>query len=371
MLSILFILLVLVVVGWVLREAFFQGPEIAPTPLPDGGIIDLHCHCAGLGAGSSGCYLSPEMRRSWKYRLYLRGFGTTETELLKHGDQLGIKRIAELVKESRHVSAAVILALDCVVDRQGREDRPSTIFSIPNEFVARETARYPQLYFGASVHPYRRDAGRRLEWCRLHGARLVKWLPSIQWIDPADPGLEPFYRKLVELDLPLLSHAGDEASFTRALDELADPARLELPLSLGVRVIAAHVGSTGRNGGEDNMDRTVALMARFDNLWADVSALTQINRKRFFQRALATPKIHDRLLYGTDHPLTNMLIVSPWYFPLRLRIGQMLSISRVDNPWDRDVLLKQALGLPASVFRLPAEVLKVAGGSACNRAPDG
>ena len=54
---------------------------------------------------------------------------------------------------------------------------------------------------------------------------------------------------MIELDLPLLSHAGDERSFTQAADELADPMRLRLPLELGVRVIAAHIGSTGKNQG--------------------------------------------------------------------------------------------------------------------------
>jgi len=63
-------------------------------------------------------------------------------------------------------------------------------------------------------------------------------------IDPADPRLIPFYKKLVELKLPLLSHTGKEKSFSRSDEEWGDPEKLRLPLSLGVTVVAAHIASS-------------------------------------------------------------------------------------------------------------------------------
>lgn len=342
-----------------LRLIFFRGPLLPPSENSSQVIIDMHCHCAGIGAGDSGCFISAAMRKSWKYKLYFAGFNISEKELESHGDQVGIERIARQVTDSHAVAGAVILAMDGVIAENGEMDRSRTIFYIPNEFVARETARHPCLYFGASVNPYRPDALSRLEWCKKQDAKLVKWLPSIQYIDPSDRRIEPFYRKLIELDLPLLSHAGDERSFTQAANELADPMRLRLPLELGVRVIAAHIGSTGKNEGQDNMARTVALMDEFPNLWADISALTQINRKGFLLRALKTPRLHDRLLYGTDYPLTNMVLVSPYYLPLHLSWKQMRSIGKIRNSWDRDVALKQALGVPAQVFNSPAQLLGI------------
>ena len=342
-----------------LRLIFFRGPLLPPSENSSQVIIDMHCHCAGIGAGDSGCFISAALRKSWKYKLYFAGFNISEKELESHGDQVGIERIARQVTDSHAVAGAVILAMDGVIAENGEMDRSRTIFYIPNEFVARETARHPCLYFGASVNPYRPVALSRLEWCKKQDAKLVKWLPSIQYIDPSDRRIEPFYHKLIELDLPLLSHAGNERSFTQAANELADPMRLRLPLELGVRVIAAHIGSTGKNVGQDNMERTVALMDEFPNLWADISALTQINRKGFLIRALKTPRLHDRLLYGTDYPLTNMVLVSPYYLPLHLRWKQMRSIVRIQNSWDRDVALKQALGVPAQVFNSPAQLLGI------------
>jgi hypothetical protein len=299
------------------------------------------------------------MRNSWKYRLYLKGFDLTEREIAGEGDQISIRKISEQLRESEQLSGAVILAMDAVYGENGEIDRSRTEFSIPDSFVQVETARYSNLYFGASVNPLRKDALEQLEWCKENGAVLIKWIPSIQLIDPRDVRIEPFYRRLVELDLPLLSHAGSERSFTHAADELSDPMRLRLPLSLGVQVIAAHMGTTGKNEGQDNLERTVMLMDEFPNLWGDISALTQINRKHFLRRVLQQSGIHRRLLYGTDYPLINMALVSPYHYPLQLSWKQIRSIAKIENPWDRDVALKRALRVPEEAFYKPAELLGI------------
>jgi hypothetical protein len=45
---------------------------------------------------------------------------------------------------------------------------------------------------------------QRLGRVKADGALLIKWLPAIPHIAPADPRLIPLYQKLVELDLSLL-----------------------------------------------------------------------------------------------------------------------------------------------------------------------
>ncbi|RQW82134.1 MAG: metal-dependent hydrolase, partial [Geobacter sp.] len=209
-------------------------------------LIDIHCHTAGIGSRGSGCFVSQGLRNSFRYRFYLKAFGVTERELLTEGDGLIMQRISQSLARSRRVSAAVILALDGVAARDGELDESATEIFIPNQFVANEVRRYPNLLFGASINPLRRDALRRLEEVAADGAVLLKWLPPIQHIDPADQELVPFYLRLKELGLPLLSHTGSEHSFTRARNEFGDPERLRLPLSLGVTVIAAHGAGSGR-----------------------------------------------------------------------------------------------------------------------------
>ena len=313
-------------------------------------LIDIHCHTAGIGAGGSGCFVSPALRRSWKYRIYLRAFGVTEKELQKEGDRLILQRLSENLAGSRRVAAAVVLAMDGVVDENGELDRAKTEIYIPNEFVAAETARYDNLLYGASINPYRRDALQRLDQAAGDGAVLVKWLPSIQHIDPADERLIPFYLKLKALGLPLLTHTGEEGSFTWTRDELGDPERLRLPLSLGVTVIAAHAASSGKNHGEQNHDRFLRLCREYPNLYADISALTQLNRLGHLPRLLKHRELHGRLLYGTDMPLLNTGIVSPYAFSFRISPRRMFAIARIANPWDRDVALKEALGVDNDIL---------------------
>jgi uncharacterized protein len=342
------------------RAVLFRGPCRAPQPLPAEPIIDLHCHTAGIGAGGSGCFVSPRIEQSFKFGLYLKSFGVTRTELLAQGDGLIVTRISQRVAASRYVQKAVVLALDGVVNERGELDREKTEIYVPDEFLAGEVAKHPNLLFGASVNPYRPDALARLEWARAHGAVLVKWLPAIQDIDPADERLIPFYRKLVELKLPLLTHAGDEHSFSRARDEFSDPERLRLPLQLGVTVIVAHTAAPGRYGGERGVDRLARLMREFPNCYADISSLTQITKPGSLGEALARPEFKGRLLYGTDYPLVAMrALVSPWGFPLRLTWRQMRAIAAIANPWDRDVALKQALGVPADVWTRAGRVLQI------------
>lgn len=334
-----------------------RGTEAMET---EKSIIDIHCHTAGIGAGESGCFVSERLQRSWKYRIYLRAFGVTEKELLKEGDGLILRRVSEGMAQSRRVAAAVILAMDGVVGEDGELDRAKTEICIPNEFVATEVRRYPNLLFGASINPYRRDALQRLEKAYADGAVLVKWLPSIQHIDPSDERLIPFYLKLKELGLPLLTHTGEESSFTWTRDELGDPERLRLPLSLGVTVIAAHAASNGRNHGERNHDRFLRLCREYPNLYADISALTQLNRLGHLPRLLKHRALHGRLLYGTDMPLLNTGIVSPFAFSFHLSPRRMLTIARIANPWDRDVALKEALGVSVDIFSNAQDIIRIA-----------
>lgn len=350
---------IIIAAALVLRWVFFSGPFRKPETVSSRPIIDLHCHVAGLGGGNSGCFISPKLRANFRFGIYLKGFGVTQEELKTQGDQLGIQRIAERIHASRHVDKAVVLAVDGVVNSEGELDRTLTEFYVPNEFVARETARYPNLLFGASINPHRHDALQRLEWAKTNGAVLIKWIPSVMLVDPADETLRPFYQKMKELNLPLLTHGGREKSFTRARDELADPVRLKLPLEIGVRVIVAHVATTGENEGVEDFQRLLPMFGAYTNLYADISSLTQANKIGYLRRTLADQRPAGRLLYGTDYPLIDTALVSPWLFPLNLTREQMSEISAIENPFDRDARLKQALGVPNEIFGRTAEFLGI------------
>lgn len=353
------LLICLLSTGLIAREILFESASQVSLGVPKSPVIDMHVHTAGLGYGESGCFISEGMKDSYKFDYYLRAFGVTRKEMEAEGDQLVIQRIAKTIADAENVDAAVVLAMDGVINEKGALDKEKTQVYIPNDYVARETARYPSLFFGASINPYRKDSLAQLEKVKSQGAKLIKWIPNIQHIDPSDKKIIPFYKKMKELELPLLSHTGQERSFDSAIDEYADPKKLELPLSLGVTVIAAHIATTGEIEEESNFQRIMPLFAKYSNLYADISSLTQINKLGYLAKALKTPVLKDKLIYGSDYPLVNMILVSAYYFPLNLTFKEMYTISGIDNPWDRDVALKQALGVPSTVFLDSAKLLNI------------
>ena len=93
------------------------------------------------------------------------------------------------------------------------------------------------------------------------------------------------------------------------------------------------------------------MMSAYPNLYADISSLTQVNKLGYLAEALHHPEFQGRLVYGTDYPLIAVKpLVSPLYFQKQLTFRQQFAIARIKNPWDRDVALKQALGVPAEIW---------------------
>ncbi|MFK7909327.1 MAG: amidohydrolase family protein [Akkermansiaceae bacterium] len=355
----LWFVLAAVVLLLLLRVLLFKGPMVERRASPPEGILDMHCHTAGFGAGGSGAKVSNNMRKSWKFGLYLRIFGTSESEVSEKGDEVVMDVIEKSIADSKYVDDVVILAMDAPYDAEGELLGDELEVYVPNRFVGEEVKSRKGLHFGASVHPNRSDALEELEWSKANGAVFVKWLPNIQGINPSDERYRAYYEKLVELDLPLLTHVGDEDSFSKTDNALGDPRLLKLPLECGVRVIAAHVASSGERDGVENIERLLEMMPSFSNLYADISTLTQANRCKYLPQVLNDERLKGRLMYGTDYPLTNTPLVTALQYPLRLTVREMVKIVLTKNSWDRDVMLKAALGCPREVFELSRSFLKL------------
>lgn len=93
--------------------------------------------------------------------------------------------------------------------------------------------------------------------------------------------------------------------------------------------------------------------------YTEISSLTQINKLGYLYDALAVPGLSERMLYGSDWPLQFFPLVSPWYQIGRIGIGEIRKVGRLKNPWDRDVALKRAMGVPEDVFVRARAVLKI------------
>ena len=301
-------------------------------------FIDIHAHVGCFGDGKSGCFLSESLKKSEKYKRYPMAFEIPK-KLLEGNDARFFKEFSQKIEKSSCVQAAVLLAMDGYYDKQtGKLDTEKTEIMIPNKFVAEETKKYPNLLWAASVNPYRKDWENELEYAYKNGAVMVKLLPAIQGFHPDDPDIKPFYRKLKQLNLPILIHLDDEGSFSRSYKEFIGVYKIEAALKEGVTVVVAHVASRGKSevpksfagmSGSGTVSlanyEQIKILARNpnykQNLFVDISALPMTcTRERDLAKVMKDKDLWaGRMLWGSDYPLNHWFLTS--YYNRRIRTG--------------------------------------------------
>ncbi len=304
-------------------------------------LIDCHVHLAALPDSDNGCYISPKMLQSplfrfllWKHRL---SPSNPRDANRKYLDDL----LTEL-RASRQVQKAVILGMDGVYDQNGRLNQEHTDFLIGNDYVLKTAQAHPtELLAGVSINPQRRDAIDEVHRCADAGAVLVKVLPNAQQFNPADPAYKPFYRALADRKLPFLSHVGYEFSLIGKDQSVGDPDRLKLALDEGATVIAAHACSYGLMLYEKFLPTFQDFTKRYPHFYADISALTLPNRLKMLLHLRRHPELYDRLLFGTDYPL-SVFHLAAWG---RVGWGALRKMIRTKNRFDRQVEVCRGLGV--------------------------
>jgi hypothetical protein len=208
--------------------------------------------------------------------------------------------------------------------------------------------------FGASVHPFRRDALAELDRVVALGACLIKWIPSAQNIAPDDPQCLPFYDRMAQHGIPLLSHTGIEHTLPMFDDALNATRRLTPALDRGVTVIAAHCGARLFLHERCHFDEWARLAREHPRLYGDVSAFGLPVHGRPLRRILKDPALLAKVVYGSDFPASAM----PLWYAHRLGLRQALRLRAVPNPFDRVFLTMRAMGLPDQVFSRAGELLR-------------
>ena len=318
--------------------------------------LDIHTHLVGI-SGDHGIHLGMNPRWSPTYQFFKWMNGMARDPWDASLDGKLATKFASLVESSDAIDAAVAFAMDGVYDWDtGALDRTRTPFLLPNEYLFEVCAMHPQLLPGCSINPYREDALEELDRCAQRGTVLVKWVPNTQNIDPADTRLVPFYRRMAEHGLPLLSHTGYEHAMKTINQALGDPKRLALPLDEGLTVIAGHAGASGTGWGDkiEYFHDYLAMLERYPNLYGDISAFTVPNRKKYLLEFLEMNKYWDRLVHGSDYPVPPMSFL----FWRRIKFGELRRIGREKNPFSKDVLIKRELGVPDDVFHRGADLIR-------------
>ncbi|MBM4126416.1 MAG: metal-dependent hydrolase [Nitrospira sp.] len=304
-------------------------------------LIDCHVHLAALPDGDNGCFISPKMLRSplfrfllWKHDLSPAHPRETNARYLEH--------LMTELRASEYVQKVVLLGMDGFYDQTGLLNRQHTEFLISNDYVLNTAKSYPDLFLaGPSINPQREDAVDEVHRVADAGGVLVKALPNAQHFNPADPRYKPFYRALAERKLPFLSHVGYEFSLIGKDQSVGDPDRLQVALDEGATVIAAHACSYGLIFYEKFIPTLRDLVNRYPNFYCDISALTLPNRLRMLLYLRHYPDLHDRLLFGTDYPL-SVFHLAAWG---RVGFGTLGRMIRTKNRFDRQVEVCRGLRL--------------------------
>ncbi len=159
--------------------------------------------------------------------------------------QVQRQSLDELAERYRALGArAVLLAWDA----ETATGRPR----VPNELVARACERHPDAFTGiGSVDPRKGEAAvAEVAAIAELGLRGVKFHPSLQAFDPADPAFWPVFAECERRGLLALFHTGTSGIGARQPGgqgiriDLAHPLRLD-PVAAahpGLTIVAAHFG---------------------------------------------------------------------------------------------------------------------------------
>jgi uncharacterized protein len=317
---------------------------------------DIHVHLAGTDRERNGNFISPRLSPAFRY--LMRRLGVTAEELRAPGaDERLRDRLLQWIEQGS-LDRVVVLALDAAHRRDGSRDDDATRLRTGNDYVATLAEHHPRVLFGASVHPYRRDAIAELDRVAARGACLIKWIPSAQGIDPDDPACFPFYEALVHHGLPLLSHTGKEHTLSAFPNGLNHPRRLQAALDRGVTVIAAHCGTRLFLHDASHFRPWCAMALQHERFYGDISAFAVITRCRALSHLQADPRLLGKIVYGSDFPAPAL----PWSFVHRLGLRRTRALAAMANPLERAFRTFSSLGLPPEVFaradgllRLPAQ----------------
>lgn len=310
-------------------------------------IIDCHVHVSAIDPAHGS--MSAKLLKSLPFRFMGRRLGL-DPDSTTFDWQLEQKMV-ELLDATPELDAAVVLAFDAVYDKSGQFDAANTHLYAKNDYAIELCRRHAKMKFGASVHPYRKDAIAELERCKAAGAVLLKWLPIVQGFNPADPLFEPFYEALAALKLPLLCHTGGEQSLPNLDKSVASPDLLVPALKRGVTVIMAHCGTRSTSKDTDYVPAFVRLAKEYEHCYGDTAALNLPTRSYAYKTILDDPVVNQKIIHGSDWPILPV--------PPTSRLGVISTVKLwSDMNWlRRDVKIKQALGFDDAYWHRGAKVL--------------
>lgn len=320
-------------------------------------VVDAHVHIVGNGSGGTGCWVRSRFYQ-WPLQAYmLKHIGLPISALRGELDRLFVEQLLRFVRGSS-LEAAIILAQEQVYTADGQLMPDHGTAYVPNDYVLRLCHTYKEFLPAVSIHPGRPDALEELDRCLSEGAVMLKILPNCHNIDCSNRRYLKFWERMAAAGLPLLAHTGGEHTLQVINASYADPRTLELPLQVGVNVIAAHCATKSGLFDPQYFHAFVELALKYPNLYGDNSAFN-VPIRGSVARDCVKPPLRDRMIHGSDFPVP---VLGIW---ARLRgwidHATWRKWERHPNVLERDYQLKRAVGFDDATFSRIGSLLPKAG----------
>lgn len=161
-----------------------------------------------------------------------------------------------------------------------------------NDFAKQIDNEQNIVAFG-SVFPFAEDAFEQLEYIKELGLKGVKLHPDYQGFFVDDEKIKPIYKKISELGLITVFHAGNDYGFAPPYG--ATPERIERALKwFESPVVAAHWG--GINCNEGVIEHLCSKDIYFD------TSFGYSMMPRYYAQKIIEKHGTDKILFGTDTP---------------------------------------------------------------------
>jgi predicted TIM-barrel fold metal-dependent hydrolase len=316
-------------------------------------LIDIHVHLLGLNP-SNRCFVGGKLARPGVATLLTRSLGLSGVARHEIDDAY-----ADLLihwARTSSLDAVGVLAFDGVYDAAGKLDRERTALYVDNDYCLQVCGEDERLLPICSINPQRADAMVELERVVAAGAVAIKTLPNSMGFDPLNPTYRPFWRRMAQLKIPLLTHTSFEHTVPPIDQAFGLPERLTGALQEGVKVIAAHCASSGlAHPIREDFYTWQKMLRTFDNLYGDISAMASVSRGNYIHKVLADRLSTERVALGSDYPIP----VSPAIFARRLGFKEAMALSREHNPLERNLRTFRALGVGQDVMERGAKLLRL------------
>ena len=290
------------------------------------------------------------MRRHWTFLILKRLLGLNLPEARGREDDHYLETLVRHVRDARQIDRVALFALDGVYREDGSFDEERSHMVVPNERVMAACLAHEEGLPVISVNPDRPDALQELaRWGEL--AVAMKWLAPLQRfrLDPRKH--RSFIHMLAELKLPVIAHSGCEHTFPGVDQSLGDPLIYEPLLEAGIPVVFSHCGTGSLL--KPWMDRSstfIDLLRRHDHAFGDSAAFSSLVRAGYTRRFVP---FQGRILHGPDYPVPPMTIG----FLRELGPAGIRQLMAIATPFDRDALIKQALGFDRDHFEVAHQLL--------------